>query len=270
MHTTADKNIKKGFVNGPTGKIYYWTKGQGPALFLIHQSSSSSEEYAGLIPYLSDSYQLIAHDWPGHGNSDDPDHELGVEEYTAAALAVLDHLEIKKCSLLGHHGGALLAMNIAYGQPERVNKVILSGTSGPKTAEETAQFKSSLNLKKKHHLERDGQSIFDAWKRYADYIPHATADELLPPFLNNIMSRIRPYDAHYGVLGWDRNPALGSLDMDVLLIQGSLDTFVSRQEKLLDIIPNSERLVVENGGAFMFFGRPKESAEIIRAFLEKH
>lgn len=269
MLTTSDRSITKGYIEGPHGKIHYWTVGQGEPLLLIHQSSSSGEEYARLIPYLKDTYQLISYDWPGHGNSDDPDFELGVPEYTESAIAVLDYLNIEKCHVLGHHGGALLAMNIAYLQPERIHKVMLSGTSGPKTKEETEAFKNNLPVKTRKALEKDGGTIIGTWKRYIDYIPHASAEEVLSPFINNLNSRLRPYDAHYGVLGWDRNLALESLKMPVLLIQGTLDTFVSRQEKLLDIIPNSERLVVSNGGAFMFFGRPKESAEVIRTFLEK-
>lgn len=269
MLTTSNKNIEKGYIKTSLGKIHYWTIGTGEALLLIHQSSSSGEEYARLVPYLADKYQLISYDWPGHGNSDDPDHELGVEEYTQAAFAVLDHLNIKKCHVLGHHGGALLTMNIAYLQPERVLKVILSGTSGPKTPEEIAEFTKNLGLKKKHQLERDGQSLLDAWIRYTGYLPESTPEEILVPYSNSIMSRMRPYDAHYGVLGWDRNPALHALKCPVLLIQGGEDSFVSRQEKLLDIIPNSERVVLPKAGAFSFFEKPKESSEIIKTFIEK-
>jgi pimeloyl-ACP methyl ester carboxylesterase len=34
--------------------------------------------------------QVLALDLPGHGQSDDPDHELECEEFAEAALAVLD------------------------------------------------------------------------------------------------------------------------------------------------------------------------------------
>ncbi|KAA1244921.1 alpha/beta fold hydrolase [Aquimarina sp. RZ0] len=269
MLTTTNKNITKEYIKGPFGKIHYWTVGKGEPLLLIHQSSSSCEEYARLVPFLADKFQLVSYDWPGHGNSDDPDFELGVPEYTESALAVLDYLKIKKCHVLGHHGGALLAMNIAYLQPERVYKLILSGTSGPKTEKESEKFKNSLPIKKHQVIPKDGQWILETWKRYTHYLVHVEPEEILSPFLNNIMSKMRPYDAHFGVLCWNREPALNSLKMPVLLIQGSLDTFVSCQEKLLDNIPNAERFVINNAGPFHYYGNPKESAEIINKFLSR-
>jgi len=267
MLTTSNKNIEKGYINGPNGKVHYWTIGQGEALLLIHQSSSSAEEYAGMVPYLSNTYQLISFDWPGHGNSDDPDHELGVEEYTQSALAVLDALKIKKCHVLGHHGGALLAMNIAFLQPERVLTAILSGTSGPKTKEESEAFKNNLPIKRYHEMERDGASMIAMWRRFVQYLPQTETLQVLIPFLNTLSSKLRPYDAHYGVLGWDRSPALHSLKCPVLLIQGRQDSYVSRQDQLLDIIPNSKRIVVEEAGAFLFFEKPGKCSEAIQNFI---
>ena len=269
MLTTANKAIEKGYIKTRLGKVHYWTIGEGDTLFLIHQSSSSGEEYASLIPYLSNNYQLVSFDWPGHGNSDDPNHELGVEEYTEAAIAVLNHLNIKECSILGHHGGALLAMNIAYLHPKRVDKLLLSGTSGPKTKEESEAFKNNLPIKRHYEIEKDGQSILDTWKRYIQYIPDTDTRQVMIAFINNLSSKLRPYDAHYGVLGWDRNPALHSLNCPVLLLQGEQDAFVSKQEKLLDIIPKSERRVLANAGAFLFFEKPKQCADVIHDFLEK-
>ncbi len=269
MLTTTNPQIEKGYIKSTLGKIHYWTIGKGDALLLIHQSSSSGEEYAGLIPYLSNKYQLISFDWLGHGNSDDPEHELGVEEYTKAALVVLDHLNIQKCSILGHHGGALLAMNVTYLQPNRVHKLLLSGTSGPKTKEEAEAFKNNLPIKRHQEIEKNGQSILDTWKRYIQYIPDTDTKNVMIAFINNLHAKLRPYDAHYGVLSWDRNPALKSLKCPVLLIQGEQDVFVSHQEKLLDIIPNSKRKVLANAGAFLFFEKPKECSALIHSFLTK-
>ncbi|MEM6801746.1 MAG: alpha/beta fold hydrolase, partial [Bacteroidota bacterium] len=121
LPSTANKTIRRAYTDGPHGQIHYWTAGKGEALLLIHQSSSSQEEYTALVPYLAEDYFLIAYDWPGHGSSDDPDHELGVESYTESALHILDHLGISKAHVLGHHGGALLSMNLSYIHPERVS-----------------------------------------------------------------------------------------------------------------------------------------------------
>lgn len=265
--TTANRQLKRGYVDMPDGQIHFGTAGEGPALLLIHQSSSSMEEYAALIPYLMDKYQIIVLDLPGHGLSSDPSSEPGVEEFTDVALAIINHLGIQKCSVLGHHGGALMTMNFAYRFPERTEKIILSGTSGLKNEEEKVEFSQNLASKKKVGLDKDGQSILLAWQRYIAYMPDANVNDVLRPFLNSVMSRMRPYDAHHAVLKWDRQPALESLKLPVLLVQGMQDEFVSHQENLLDIIPNAERKVIEDGGAFLFFDKAEKCAALIDEFL---
>lgn len=268
LQMTANPAIKQGYVDTADGQVHYWEAGTGPVLFLVHQSSSSVEEFAGIVPYLADDYRLIAFDWPGHGNSDDPSRELGVDDFTRSGIAVLDHLGVDQFHVLGHHGGALIAMNVAWQYPERVDKIVLSGTSGVKSMEEVSKFADSLKLAERHHLERDGKSIMAAWHRYLDYMPESEPEEILIAFIRNMVTRLRPYDAHYGILRWDRRPALEAIkDREILLTQGANDSFVSDQETLLDLLPNSRRIVIEKGGTFLFFERPEECAKMIGDFL---
>jgi len=69
--------------------------------------------------------------------------------------------------------------------------------------------------------------------------------------------RLRPYKAHSKVLQWDRRAALSDLTKSVLLIQGDKDSFVSHQDRLLDILSD---VVIKGGGLFMFYDKPKECA----------
>ena len=265
--TTAEKALKRGYLDYNDGQLHYAVAGKGPALLFIHQSSSSMEEYAALVPHLCNNYQLILFDLPGHGMSSDPEQEPGVPEFTNAALTVLNHLEIAQCSLIGHHGGALITMDFAHKYPDRVRRIVLSGTSGIKTEEEKKAFSNNLESKKKVALDRSGESLLLAWQRYATYMEEASLTDVLRPYLNSVLCRMRPYDAHHAVLKWDRQTALQSLKMPVLLLQGGRDEFVSNQENLLDIIPNARRRVIENAGAFAFFDKAEDSARIIQEFL---
>lgn len=267
FRTTSNRELKRGYIDTADGQIHFGMAGSGPALLLIHQSSSSMEEYMSLLPYLSNSYQLILFDLPGHGMSSDPGSEPGVEEFTNSALAVIDYLNIKKCHVLGHHGGALIAMNFAYRFPKRTEKIVLSGTSGIKSDTAQKQFSQSLKNKKKVGLDKDGNSLLLAWKRYVAYMPNAEVNDVLRPFLNSVMTRMRPYDAHNTLLQWNRQIALENITGPVLLLQGMLDEFVNHQENLLDVIPNAERKVIEDGGTFLFFDKAKECAKIIDGFL---
>lgn len=268
--TTSNPKIKQGYVDAPEGQIHFWQAGQGPALLMIHQASSSSEEFAGVVDTLAGQFRVISFDWPGHGLSDDPETELGADGFTLSALQVLDHLGIEKAHIVGNHGGALIAMNLAWKHPERVDRVILSGTSGVKDMDAVQEFSDDLGLDEMNVIDRDGKSLRDAWGRYTRYMPNSTPGEVLVAYMNNVTVRLRPYDAHYGVLRFDRRPALQAMaDKRVLLMQAEHDAFVSDQESLLQILNNAERVVLEDVGVFNFFENPAQSAEAIRAFLLK-
>ncbi len=269
LFKTAQKNLKRGYIQTKLGQIHYAVSGKGFPLLCIHQSSSSIEEYADLSSYLGNEHQIVLFDLPGHGMSDDPEYEPGVEEFTETALSVINHLGIKKYNVLGHHGGALVAMNIGYKDSGRVNKIILSGTSGIKKQEERADFSKKLDLEKKQEIDLSGQSLMDAWQRYVKYIPKTDPNTIIRAYLNNVMTRIRSYDAHHSVLKWDRKQALENLKMPVLLMQGDEDEFVSNQENLLEILPNAKRKVISSAGAFMFFNKARECSSVIRTFLSQ-
>lgn len=267
---TSNRKIKQGYVDTNEGQIHYWQAGQGPALLMIHQASSSSEEFAGVVDTLAGDFRVISFDWPGHGLSDDPDTELGADGFTLSALRVLDHLGVEKAHILGNHGGALIAMNLAWKHPERVDRVILSGTSGVKDMDAVQEFSDDLGLDEMNVIDREGRSLSDAWGRYTRYMPNSTPGEVLVAYMNNITVRLRPYDAHYGVLRFDRRPALQSMsETRVLLMQAEHDPFVSDQESLLQILKNAERVVLEDVGVFNFFENPAQSAEAIHTFLSK-
>lgn len=265
--SASDGRIKQDYLDTQKGQIYYWTAGTGPNLVLVHQSANSSEEYAALVPLLAGRYRLIAMDLPGHGRSDDPTSMPTVDDYTAAVNAVVQHLGIKKTHLLGHHGGALTAMNFAAQHPDQINKTILSGTGGLKTAEEREAFLQDL-LKSKHEIRRDSSFVANLWDQYVSMMSDdASYDDIYKPFLSALGSRMRPYRAIEVYLKWERRNALTHLRGPVLFVQGEKDTFVSGQEQLLSIVPDSQRIVLKGCGAFAFYDRPEICAQMIDTYI---
>ena len=87
------------------GAVHYWSAGSGLPLLLLHQSAQSSDEYLGIVSYLTDRFRVVSLDLPGHGVSDTPDHELGVNEYCEAVMSVLVTLVVEETRIPGHHGG---------------------------------------------------------------------------------------------------------------------------------------------------------------------
>lgn len=262
--------LNKAYLNTPDGQVYYWTAGSGPSLVLVHQSGNSSLEYEGLAPHLAGDFRLISVDLPGHGRSDDPSQEPTVDDYAIAVLRVLDALGVTSTHLAGHHGGALTAMNLAAREPGRFDKVILSGTGAARSPEENADFLQTL-VDSHKPVTNDPSFMASLWQEYLDMMSDdADVMDILKPFVATLEARQRPYRGIVVNLKWDRRDAIRRLKGPVLLVQGEKDRYVSGQESLLSIIPNSTRLVMPGCNTFMFYDRPADCAQMVRNYLGKN
>jgi pimeloyl-ACP methyl ester carboxylesterase len=109
--------------------IFYREAGdkRNPTILLLHGFPSSSHMYRNLINELMDDYHIIAPDYPGFGNSDQP--TMDVFEYTFDNLASLmnqfvEKLKLEKFSLYVHDYGAPVGFRLATKHPERIQVII--------------------------------------------------------------------------------------------------------------------------------------------------
>ncbi len=257
-------------MDGRHGQIHYWTSGDGPPLVLVHQTLKTSDEFVNLAPYLSDKFRLIAIDLPGHGNSDDPPGPHTMENLTAAIVELANHLNLGKFSVLGHHGGALVVSSLGATVPDRIHKLILSGTSGPSGVElSDEELASRLKLiEREFDPDEAGDEILRIWKNIVrQRSAGAGVRDAIPPFLDSLETRMRPYEILEVYFTWDRTPAQKSLKMPVLLMQAEFDVAVQNQERLLDVIPNATRVTIPGCGVFGFYDCPENHAKVISDFL---
>ncbi len=101
--------------------------GGGPPLLLLHQTPRSVDEFAEVLPILAARHRVIAVDTPGYGASDPVPTQPEIADYAAAMIAVLDQLDVAKAIVVGHHTGALIAVEMAAATPMRVDRLVLSG-----------------------------------------------------------------------------------------------------------------------------------------------
>jgi pimeloyl-ACP methyl ester carboxylesterase len=104
-----------------------------PAILLLHGIGSSSAGYRAQLAGLADQYRLVAWNAPGFGGSTPlPERDAQVDDYVAAATALLDALGIAKLAvLMGSSWGSVIAANLAAAHPGRVGALLLAA---PNTA----------------------------------------------------------------------------------------------------------------------------------------
>jgi pimeloyl-ACP methyl ester carboxylesterase len=111
-------------------KIFYREAGRkdAPTVLLLHGFPTSSHMFRNLIPELADGYHVIAPDYPGFGNSDQPAmdaFEYSFDNYSLVIEKLLAKLQINSYSIYLMDYGAPIGFRIAAKYPERVQALII-------------------------------------------------------------------------------------------------------------------------------------------------
>ncbi len=104
------------------GRRLSWldTGGPGRPLLALHGHFAAGHTFAGLAP----GRRLIAPDQRGHGESD-PAPDYSRDGYVADAVALLDHLGLRRVAVLGHSLGGVTAYQLAARHPDRVSALVV-------------------------------------------------------------------------------------------------------------------------------------------------
>ena len=111
-------------------EIFYREAGDrgNPTLLLLHGFPTSSHMFRDLMPALAQDFHLIAPDYPGFGNSEQP--PLADFDYSFDHLAVIvdkltEKLDLDRYSLYLMDYGAPIGFRLAAKHPERVDGLII-------------------------------------------------------------------------------------------------------------------------------------------------
>ena len=110
--------------------ISYRETGKGPNLVLLHGIGSASDSWEEQFEHFGGRFRVLAWDAPGYRDSDpfdDPSPEAG--EYADVLAKFLQELKIKRCHLLGHSLGALIAGAVARRHGSVVQSLVLANAA---------------------------------------------------------------------------------------------------------------------------------------------
>lgn len=116
------------FVDGV--KVFYREAGpkNAPTVLLLHGFPTSSHMFRNLIPQLADRYHVIAPDYPGYGQSDQPAMDKFSYSFDNLA-AVVDKLTTKiglsNYALYVQDYGAPIGYRLAAAHPEKISAIVV-------------------------------------------------------------------------------------------------------------------------------------------------
>ncbi len=123
------------FVDSGGVKIHCVTMGQGPVVILLHGFPDYWYTWRRQMPELAKSHKVVALDLRGYNESGHPEgvENYAMEKLVGDVLAVADHFEAERFTLVGHDWGGMIAWTTAMGKPERVERLVILNLPHPKS-----------------------------------------------------------------------------------------------------------------------------------------
>ncbi len=110
--------------------VGYRRAGSGEAVVLIHGLAGNSRTWKDVMPALSRSYDVIAPDLLGHGESAKPMGDYSLGAHASGLRDLLAVLDVPRASIVGHSFGGGVAMQLAYQHPELCDRLVLVASGG--------------------------------------------------------------------------------------------------------------------------------------------
>ena len=104
--------------------------GTGPTIVLIHGMAGSLTTWDPVFDDLAKTCDVIAVDLPGHGGSSRMRGDYSLGSLASSVRDVLDALEVKSATIVGHSLGGGIAMQFMYQFPERCERLVLVSSGG--------------------------------------------------------------------------------------------------------------------------------------------
>ena len=82
-----------------------------------------------------------------------------MDDYARAAVVLLDALGIEQASVVGHHTGASIALEMSVRFPDRIDRVVLAGILALETDEERESWRHYLDADHRFELDSAGDFL---------------------------------------------------------------------------------------------------------------
>jgi pimeloyl-ACP methyl ester carboxylesterase len=134
-------------VNGV--RVSYDVTGEGDPLVLVPGRGFPSAWWTHqhhVRPYVEAGYQVVRYDNRGLPPSECPPEPFTVADLMADLAALLDHLELRDCAVVGYSMGSQITQELAAARPDLVRTAVLIATVGRQLAWQRAFNEGALEL----------------------------------------------------------------------------------------------------------------------------
>jgi pimeloyl-ACP methyl ester carboxylesterase len=179
--------------------------GNGKSVLLLHGKNFSGAYWKDTIAFLTDNgYRVIVPDQIGFGKSSKPNIHYSFHTLAANTKKLLDTLNVKEVTVIGHSMGGMLATRFALLYPEATSRLVLENPIG---LEDYRPFVPYISVDEQYRNELNAtaesirnyhKSYFVKWlPEYGEYAELAVRQRLSGEFPRLAMSSALTYEMIY-------------------------------------------------------------------------
>lgn len=255
-------------VDGRVLRVAVWraSKRSGRLPILFFNGIGANIEAMAPMAELLDDRDFITFDMPGIGGSPDPVVPYNAILMSRIAGLLLDRFEMPVVDVMGVSWGGAMAQQFALQNTSRTNKLILVATSAGMLMVPGNPASLIKMADPRRYIDPDFMATHFK-TLYGGMVGNKSEhiNRLKPPSKTGYFYQLM------AMMGWTSAPFLPFLKTETLIMMGDDDQIVPLANgKFLNfLIPNSELLVVKNGGHLFLLSHVEESIAAIRAFLDR-
>ena len=214
--------------------------------------------------YVSQGFNVLAVDLPGHGNSDGPALK-SIQEISDWVKLLMESVKIKKIIIVGHSQGSLVGIDFASRYPNLVSSLVLVAGS----------YKLPVNQDLIDLAEAgDDKAILLMMKWGYEGSKAFIGGNPVKKIINSTreIREILAVDLNACNNYKDGKDSLEKINCPTLCIFGDLDKMVPLEvgNKMSTMIKNSEKKVINDCGHMIIFEKAFEMRKLVKEFLNKN
>ncbi|MEM1048213.1 MAG: alpha/beta hydrolase [Pseudomonadota bacterium] len=243
--------------------------GRAEPILCLHGIGGDTGSFGPQLTGLSDTYRVLSWAMPGYGGSA-PLAETTFETLSAAAIRLMDALEIGKAHLAGQSIGGMIAQDMALRYPDRVASLILIGTT-PSFGGRDDTFKTEFLDARLKPLDA-GLTMPELAERFVPEIVGPIADAAAIASATRSMAAV-PVETYRTIMRclvtFNRRDDLGDIARPCCLIAGSHDKNAPPRtmEKMAARLPDAVYHLIDGAGHLINLEAPDACNALIRDFL---
>lgn len=243
--------------------LNYICEGEGENILVLHGWQANIPAMMPVHNILKDNFKVYTLDFPGFGESDEPEEAWGVYEYADFTKKFIDLMGMEKVTLIGHSFGGRISIILSSKYPELVDRMVLIDAAGLIPKRGPKYYFKVYSFKAMRKVFNTAFFWVDKEKRLKKFYKHFGSQDYKDanPKLRKILVK---------VVNENLRPLLKDIKAPTLLVWGRDDdsTPVYMAEILEKEIADSGLVVLENAGHFSYIDQYGQFKAVIKSFFK--